>query len=115
MRDHDLGLRESLGEASREMFGAICRAVATTCAAESYFQRGEAALQVSLQGWGCQSICAIHESLYLAALFEKANHRQIESGKLLVLIISAGIVHRPAVKHEAPAIAREILRIAAAI
>ena len=88
-----------------QMLRTIDAAVLTTSAAEREHEGREAALDVAAHVGIGQSIDAFEEGQYLAIVLQETDDRLVETGQLLVGLVTAGVVGGTAVEHVSAAIA----------
>ena len=106
MNVHSIFLMQSTGY----MFGAIYRAVLSTRATERNLQMAKAAFQEPLYVVIYQLIYVLQELQYLAVFLQEVDHRLVQSGQLLILLVLTGIVRTAAVEYISSSVAAGILR-----
>src|SRR3712207_1519048 len=98
-----------------QMLRAVHTAVLTAGTSEGKHQAREASLHIAGHVMVGQLIYMIKEFKYFPIIFQETNHRLIQSGKLLVRLVTAGVMGASAVEYVATAISRLIGRQALAI
>ena len=111
MHLHAKLLMDVLGQVLR----TIDAAMLATRASEAEHQTGETALDVAQNVGIGQLIHALEEGEYLSVILQKADDGFVQSGLVLVRLVSAGVVSASAVEHIAAAIAAGVGRNALAI
>ena len=85
-----------------------------SCASEGEHQVGESAVDISLNVRVGKLIYAVEEGEYLSVVLKEADDGLVQSGELLVRLVTSGIVSGTTVEDVATAIAGRILRNALA-
>ena len=101
---------ELLMDVFGEMLGRINAAVLAACASEGEHQIGESTVDISLNVCVGKLIDAVEEGEYLSVVLKEADDRFVQSGELLVRLVSSRIVSGTTVEDVASAIAGRILR-----
>ena len=99
-----------LNQMSGQMLRTIDRPVLPTCAAETNLQVRETPFLEALHVMVHQRINALQEPQDLPVLFQKVNHRLVQSRELLILLVLTRIVRTSAVKHITSSVPGSILR-----
>lgn len=96
---------ELLVDVFGEMLGRINAAVLAACASEGEHQVGESAVDISLYVCVGKLVYAVEEGEYLSVVLKEADDRLVQSGELLVRLVTSGIVSGTTVEDVATAIA----------
>ena len=75
------------------------------CASEGEHKVGESAVDISLYVCVGKLVYAVEEGEYLSVVLKEADDRLVQSGELLVRLVTSGIVGRTTVEDVASAIA----------
>ena len=96
---------ELLVDVFGEMLGRINAAVLASCASEGEHQVGESAVDIALYVCVGKLVYAVEEGEYLSVVLKEADDGLVQSGELLVRLVTSGIVSGTTVEDVASAIA----------
>lgn len=96
---------ELLVDVFGEMLGRINAAVLASCASEGEHQVGESAVDIALYVCVGKLVYAVEEGEYLSVVLKEADDGLVQSGELLVRLVSTWIVGGTTVEDVASAIA----------
>ena len=93
----------------RHVLGGVDRTVLASRATEANHQVGESPVHIAFDGSVHNFVSMLQEAGNLSVFFEEADHRFVQSGKMVVTFVLAGVVDGAAVEDKPAAIAARIV------